>query len=382
MRLPIIALCLVGIALAVPHGSAQSTPAGRSLCDEPSARGTAAYNHYCGACYPHCGNVRNSNNDNGAAAAAAAAAEAEAAAAAKRQRDAELEHQRIDAENRRIAEEAEKQAKFDQDKREALGQLKGIANGDDFDSASGLKGVGSADSGLKDTSNLGDSAGLKTLPAASTDPMVVDARNVPTGLPKSVEAEIPDTPAGNRVRKGFQAIQDHDWKVALAWFQDALNHEPGNAGIQRLIELAQFTMEREKRPHPSAAPAMPAPATHAQVKAAPVDPDRLMDTQMNADDSSMERDRQALNKQMDTQMNADLAKSIDAFNRNYYLRHPELSKPAKPSSSSQSTKPATVAPASESPAADEKAKWNLFFNNLFTPPPINRSPTSVSGVRG
>ena len=64
---------------------------------------------------------------------------------------------------------------------------------------------------------------------------------------------------------------------------------------------------------------MPAPATHAQVKAAPVDPDRLMDTQMNADDSSMEHDRQALNKQMDTQMNADLAKSIDAFNRNYYV---------------------------------------------------------------
>jgi hypothetical protein len=321
------------------------------------------------------------SNNNNNAVDANAAAEAEAAAEAKRRRDEELKQQRIDAEKQRLAEEAEKQAQFDRDKREALGQLKRAANGDDFDSASGLKGVGSADSGLKDTWNPGGSSGLKTLSDVNTDPMVVDARNVPTGLPKSVAAEIPDTPAGNRVRKGFEAIQAHDWPVALAWFKDALNHDPGNAGIQRLIELAQFTMEREERPHPSSTPAKPAPATHAQVKAAPVDPDRLMDTQMNADDLAAERDRQALNKQLDTQMNADLAKSIDAFNRNYFLRHPELPKPAKPSSPAQATKPATVAPAPGEQSADQNPKWKLFFDSIFAPTPIDRAPRSVSGVR-
>jgi tetratricopeptide (TPR) repeat protein len=88
----------------------------------------------------------------------------------------------------------------------------------------------------------------------NTDSTVVDAGNVPTGLPKSVEAEIPDTPAGNRVRKGFQAIKDHDWKAARAWFQDALNHEPGNEGIKRLVDLADYMVNR----NPGSGPAAPA----------------------------------------------------------------------------------------------------------------------------
>jgi hypothetical protein len=106
------------------------------------------------------GNGGNSQGDNGAAAAAAAA---------QRQRDAELEQQRIEADNKRRAEEAAKQAKFNQDKREALGQLKGISNGGDFDSGSGLKGVAPTDSGLKGAPNSGDSLGLKTLPTVNTD---------------------------------------------------------------------------------------------------------------------------------------------------------------------------------------------------------------------
>ena len=78
------------------------------------------------------------------------------------------------------------------------------------------------------------------------DTSVVDARNVPSGLPESVEAQIPHTPAGDRVRKGYQAIQYHDWKVALAWFQDALNHEPGNTGIARLVDLAKYTLQAQQ----------------------------------------------------------------------------------------------------------------------------------------
>ena len=84
-------------------------------------------------------------------------------------------------------------------------------------------------------------------PLPSGDPMVVDARNVPSGLPKSLENSIaaayPNAPPGvsDRVRKGFQAVMDRDWKVAKAWFEDALNRDPGNAGLKRLVELADST---------------------------------------------------------------------------------------------------------------------------------------------
>ena len=87
------------------------------------------------------------------------------------------------------------------------------------------------------------------------DPKVVDTRKVPSGLPKSVEATIPHTPAGDRVRKGFQAIAGHDWKVALAWFQDALNKEPDDPGLQRLVDLAQFTLDHRSPEQTAQSPA-------------------------------------------------------------------------------------------------------------------------------
>jgi hypothetical protein len=82
------------------------------------------------------------------------------------------------------------------------------------------------------------------------DTAVVDARNVPSGLPKFVDEAIASgysgapPGVGDRVRKGFQAVSAHDWKVARAWFQDALDHDPANAGLKRLAELADFTLER------------------------------------------------------------------------------------------------------------------------------------------
>jgi hypothetical protein len=88
------------------------------------------------------------------------------------------------------------------------------------------------------------------LESYKTDPMVVDAANVPSGLPKSIDDAIVSGYSGaapgvsDRVRKGFQAIADHDWKVARAWFQDALNHDPKNGGLKRLTELAEYTQKR------------------------------------------------------------------------------------------------------------------------------------------
>jgi hypothetical protein len=105
------------------------------------------------------GNPGTAQGDDGAAAEAAA----------QRQRDAELEQQRIEDENKRRAEELARQAKFDQGKQEALGELKDISKSGDFGAVSGLKGVSSPDSGLKDVANSTDSLGLKTLPNENTN---------------------------------------------------------------------------------------------------------------------------------------------------------------------------------------------------------------------
>ena len=184
--------------------------------------------------------------------------QAEAARRAEEERQAELERQRREAENKRRIEEAARQAKFLDDRDAAAGTLRGSSGTSSTSSGSGgtvLRGSAATtgSTGLRgssaDTGLRGLRTGTTVIP--NTDPMVVDARNVPSGLPKSVDDAIPHTPSGERVRKGFQAIQDGDWKVALAWFQDALNKEPGDPGIARLVDLAQFTLEyRTRAPTP------------------------------------------------------------------------------------------------------------------------------------
>ncbi len=87
--------------------------------------------------------------------------------------------------------------------------------------------------------------------APNTDTSVVDAR-VPSGLDKATENAIakayPNAPPGvnDRVRKGFQAVMERDWKVAKAWFEDALNRDPGNPGLQRLVALADYSQHNGK----------------------------------------------------------------------------------------------------------------------------------------
>lgn len=78
------------------------------------------------------------------------------------------------------------------------------------------------------------------------DPAIVDARNVPSGLTKSMDyaiAQVYNTVPGlsDRVRKGFQAVETKDWKVAKAWFQDALKLDPENKGLQNFIALCDYT---------------------------------------------------------------------------------------------------------------------------------------------
>ncbi len=93
------------------------------------------------------------------------------------------------------------------------------------------------------------------------DPMVVDGRNhgnLPSNIPKSVEDSIakvfhdasPD--AFERIRKGWQAVMTRDWKVADAYFKDALNHDPSNPQIIKFVKNFQDAM---KTPVPTAKPA-------------------------------------------------------------------------------------------------------------------------------
>ncbi|MGH9568683.1 MAG: hypothetical protein ACRD4F_03540 [Candidatus Angelobacter sp.] len=189
-----------------------------------------------------------------------------------------------------------------------------------------------------------------------SDSMVVDARHVPSGLPKGVEDEIPHTPAGDRVRKGFQAIADHDWKVAMAWFRDAHNHEPGNPGIERLIELAEYTIARQSRPVAGQVPA----SAGAHDKAATAAMEKQMDDAMNAEDLAKLHDQNTLNKQFDEGMNADEERALADFNGYYFQKHPQ-----KPDSQS----------------AKQDANWKAFFDSIFKPPAKTHVPRSVSGVR-
>lgn len=84
-------------------------------------------------------------------------------------------------------------------------------------------------------------------------PMVVDARNVPSGLPKGLDNAIASAyasaPPGvsDRVRKGFQAVMVRDWAVAKAWFKDALNHDPNNAGLKRLVALTDAPQQPDNQ---------------------------------------------------------------------------------------------------------------------------------------
>lgn len=107
-------------------------------------------------------------------------------------------------------------------------------------------------------------------PARAPDSSLVGKPN--TALPKSVDEAIPRTAAGERVRKGFQAIQLGDWKVAHAWFQDALKREPGNPGIRRLVDLTEFTRDFRDRGNMHDVGTTPKPSTQLPTQSDTINP--------------------------------------------------------------------------------------------------------------
>lgn len=206
-------------------------------CGLPSS---LAYNSWDGKCpAKDPGNNPGNNSDNG---------EADRIAREKAERDRvarEAEEARL-AEQKRIADDArakkdaaDRQKAFERTRDETLMTLRGSG------SDTTLRGVDPNDSGLRGSGS--QDTGLKgSLP--SGDPTVVDARNVPSGLPKSVDDAIPHTPAGENTRKGFQAVQSGNWKAALAWFRLGLKKEPGDPSLRRLVDLAEFTLYYRAKP--------------------------------------------------------------------------------------------------------------------------------------
>lgn len=246
-----------------------------AMADSCQSYWTAAYKCAQG-CGPCAGDSSGSGNstpsyDYGAAQRAQQAHQAQAAAESERQRQAEAE--RIERE-RQAEEKRQKDAAFTRDRDaaanslkgssgSAMNQLKGLSGADSsglkgsgFDTGNtGLKGLRGSDSVVDDRNEpagLGGKSKFKgspshAKPAPLTDTSVVDARVPHDGAYLTDQVpELKNSPAADRITKGFQAVINHDWPVALAWWQDALNRDPNNAALKRSVELAQWMVDRPK----------------------------------------------------------------------------------------------------------------------------------------
>ena len=195
----------------------------------------------------------------------------------------------------------------------------------------------------------------------SGDPMVVDARNVPSGLWQGMDSAIAtaysDAPPGvsDRVRKGFQAIMDRDWKVAQAWFEDALIRDPDNAGLKRLVALAGSSVQPIPQPITVAMPPNQSkpggfvPGTDLQLP----DPDAIY---------FLFPGLRALEEKemMEVLFGLEVA--------------PPSQKPVEPKAAHVQAMPLP-------PKAEIKPNWGAFFDALFKNPPKSKYP-SVGAVRG
>jgi len=136
------------------------------------------------------------------------------------------------------------------------------SGGLDFDGRTASNSPGGGNGGGLDFTAVVSTAG-PTVPAAavpSGDPRLVDARNVPSGLSKPVENAIAgayaNSPPGvsDRVRKGFQAVADRDWKVAKAWFEEAPQSRspatPASSAWSSLPMLRRRALARLRRWRP------------------------------------------------------------------------------------------------------------------------------------
>jgi tetratricopeptide (TPR) repeat protein len=93
-----------------------------------------------------------------------------------------------------------------------------------------------------------------------TDTAVVDARVVQQGAELIAQVpELAQSPAADRIRKGYQGVINHDWPVALVWWKEALQRDPNNKTLQESVKLAQWMVDWRKDPANLARTSKPVP---------------------------------------------------------------------------------------------------------------------------
>jgi len=144
---------------------------------------------------------------------------------------------------------------------ERMGQVTGTLNFDGGTGGTSPGTVGGLDfmAAIPSTGAAG-AAGAQVAYPPHGDPRIVDARNLPPAVSKDIDRAIKGAYPNaspevvERLKKAFTAVENRDWKVAKAWFQDALKRDPTNAGLQRFVILTQDPADLKKVQAPPAPP--------------------------------------------------------------------------------------------------------------------------------
>lgn len=126
--------------------------------------------------------------------------------------------------------------------------------------------------------SLQNPAVVEVAPAA--DPRVAAARNLPRqaeeierspgaaaarrGLAALIRADRegnPDDALSPAKRAEWEATADRDWQTAIAWYKTALQKDPQNAALKRMVGLCEYTLEWRRRTTAEMARHAPGPAS-------------------------------------------------------------------------------------------------------------------------
>ncbi len=77
--------------------------------------------------------------------------------------------------------------------------------------------------------------------AAAVDPRIAAVAS----LPRQAE-EIERSPGRQEATQAFEAVAKHDWTLGLALYRMALQKDPNNGALQRMVDLGSYTLERQR----------------------------------------------------------------------------------------------------------------------------------------
>lgn len=58
----------------------------------------------------------------------------------------------------------------------------------------------------------------------------------------------PPSPGRPWAYKGWEALQAHDWKLAAAWYKEALAHDPGNKSLAGMVRYSEYAASHAPNP--------------------------------------------------------------------------------------------------------------------------------------